>query len=318
MKRRRRALIKIKEKYMFLLFTCLAIALFLLIWNMYGKKPDVSAEAAIIIEAGSGEIIYGKNIDVPYPTASMSKMMTEYLVLEQIRLGSLKWDDTVTISRTAAQVGGASIPVKAGDQLSVRDLFIAMAVSSANNAAVSLAEHIAGSEPDFVRMMNDKAWQLGLTDSTRFVNATGLTNEATGEHTVMTAGDVAVLARRLVNDFPEIIEYSMIKDSRLEFQALPVSTTNGMLYSSNPSYQVKGLDGLKTGYTSAAGYCFAGTAKRGNKRLISVVMGSPSSDLRFVDTRNLLSYGYNDWPNLRYYTHRLYSRAKSFWAEYGL
>ncbi|MEK3732916.1 D-alanyl-D-alanine carboxypeptidase family protein [Paenibacillus sp. FSL M8-0334] len=317
MKKRTRRTRKIREGQLFLLFVCLAIALFLLIWHTYGKRPEVSARAAILIDARSGEVIYAKDTDTPYPVASMSKMMTEYLVLEHIRNGALTWEEHVTVSRKAAHTTGASIAIQAGDQLRVRDLFIGMALPSANNAAVALAEHIAGSETEFVRMMNNKARELGLSSYTQFVNATGLTEEATGRNTMMTAADVAALAFHLVNDFPEILDYSAVQAYELEFRDLSVFSTNDMLHSTNPSYHVQGLDGLKTGYTAAAGYCFTGTAARDGKRLISVVMGSPTTEARFMDTKALMSYGYHDSPSLSYYIHRLFSRAQSTWVQIG-
>lgn len=257
------------------------------------NTPTVVAKAAVLMDAASGKLLYSLNSEEPLPPASMSKMMTEYIVLENIQNGSIKWTDRVSMTNSQMDSEAAKLFVHKGDSLTVKDLFLAMVISSANNAAVSLAEKIAGSEPAFTVLMNQKAMELGLSEATHFVNATGLENaEDPGQTTVMTAHDVAQLAYRLVNDFPEVLETTRLPSYRLNYGGIHLTSTNLMLGADNPDVQFEGVDGLKTGFTDQAGYCFAGTAKQGNKRLISVVMGASDETSRFIETKKLFSYGF--------------------------
>ncbi|WP_226671175.1 D-alanyl-D-alanine carboxypeptidase family protein [Metabacillus litoralis] len=166
-------------------------------------------------------------------------------------------------------------------------------MASANNAAVLLAEHISGSEVEFTNLMNEEAKRLGLSDDTVFLNATGLPNK-NNQETTMTALDLANLSSQLLDGYPELLEITNLPSYQLTYNNISISNTNAMLYSKNPDMHFNGLDGLKTGYTSEAGYCFAGTAKQGKKRLISVVMGTATKDQRFKEIRKLLSYGFGN------------------------
>ncbi|WP_053365222.1 D-alanyl-D-alanine carboxypeptidase family protein [Bacillus sp. FJAT-27245] len=257
--------------------------------TFYIKGPIVNARAAILIDSETKDVLFAQNEDMPFPAASMTKLMTAYLILEKIQAGKFGWNDGVKISESAVGSEGVSLPVKLGDTLTVRDLFMAMEIASANNAAVALAEKAAGTEAEFTAWMNQKARDIGLSEHTQFINATGLANR-NGQESMMTAADVAALATRLIEDYPEILAISSLLEYRLQYDGLVILTTNAML--SNPDFAFKGVDGLKTGFTDAAGYCFAGTAKVGRKRLISVVMGTDGKEARFSETKKLFAYGF--------------------------
>ncbi|MED1567585.1 D-alanyl-D-alanine carboxypeptidase family protein [Bacillus paramycoides] len=281
---------KILKKQIYIPILCISAIIFLYFFQTHNNELNIQAKAAILMDAESGKIIYKKNEDIPFAPASMSKMMTEYIVLEQIENGSLKWDDSVTISSNAVNSEGVKINVKDGDRLTVRELFHAMVISSANNAAIALAEHISKSEKNFTLLMNEKAKQLQLSNQTRFVNATGLANEK-NEESQMTALDAAKLAQHLIKNYPNILEIAKLTSFNL--RGTTVNTTNKMLYPSNRRLYFQGADGLKTGFTDAAGYCFTGTAKQDGKRMISVVMGTSNGSQRFIETKKLFSYGFD-------------------------
>ncbi|OPA73987.1 D-alanyl-D-alanine carboxypeptidase [Paenibacillus selenitireducens] len=251
-------------------------------------EPSIHAQAALLIDASTGEVFYEKNADTPLAAASMSKMMTEYLVLEQLHQGRLKWEDEVAITDYAANTDGVRIQLHAGEQVTVQDLYAAMLIPSANNAAVALAEHIAGSEAQFTARMNEKGQELGLENS-NFINATGLTEG--NQASTMTAKDLSKLAQALLRDFPEVLETTSLPTYTLGFSGERIQSTNHMLLKQDLA--VEGLDGLKTGYTNKAGYCFTGTASRDGRRFITVVMGTSDSDERFVETQKLFALGFH-------------------------
>lgn len=235
--------------------------------------PEIDAKAAMIIDASNGDIIYQHNENEAFAPASMSKMMTAYLLLENVHNGKVRWEDPVKMSAKAAQTEGARIPVQVNDTLTVKDLYHALMIESANNSAVALAEHMAKSEKDFVQLMNAKAKQLKMSEHAKFANASGL-QEPDGSETKMTAGDVANLAYHLIKDYPEILEVTHLRQSQLAFNNINVISTNDMLNKNNKALYIEGIDGLKTGFTDSAGYCFTGTAKQGDTRIITVVMGT--------------------------------------------
>ncbi len=253
--------------------------------------PVVEVKAAMIIDASDGQVMYKNNEEEQLAPASMSKMMTAYILLENIHKGKVHWDDQVKISAKSAQAEGARIPVQTGDVLTVKDLYHALMIQSANNSAVALAEHMAKTEQDFAQLMNQTAKQLELSEATKFANASGL-QEADGSETKMTVADVAKLAYRLVKDYPEILDVTHLPQSQLVFKNTTVTSTNEMLNSANQELYMEGMDGLKTGFTDSAGYCFTGTAKQGDKRIITVVMGTKSKMKRFTETHKLMSYGF--------------------------
>lgn len=268
---------------------------------------DLAANSAILVEASTGRVIYSKNPDQPLPPASMSKMMTEYLIQEAVKQKKISWDDQVPVSEYAfyvAKISDASgVYLNAGESFTVKELYEAMAVVSANDATVLLAEKVAGSEPNFVQMMNKKAAELGMKN-TSFVTSTGLPANELGPYSVdtqqtenlMSARDSAILARALIRDFPEALEVSKIP--RFTFrtgtpQELKKANYNWMLPGLNSFYE--GVDGLKTGYTAAAQYCFTGTAMKDGMRLVSVVMGTESNTKRFVETKKMFDYGFSNY-----------------------
>ncbi|MBE5106100.1 D-alanyl-D-alanine carboxypeptidase [Bacillus thuringiensis] len=263
----------------------------LYVYKTPNTEPNVKAKAAVLMDANTGEVIYKKNETVPYAPASMSKMMTAYILLEHIHQGKIHWKDQVTISQKSEKMDGVKIPIQSGDVLSIQDLYQALLIKSANNSAVALAEHIASTETKFVELMNQKAKQLGLSSKTTFVNASGL-QEADGTETKMTSMDVAKLAYHLIKDYPEVLKVTQLSESQLVFNNVTIKSTNKMLDPTNRRFYFKGMDGLKSGFTDSAGYCFTGTAVQGDKRLISVVMGTNSTNKRFTESRKLLSYGF--------------------------
>ncbi|MCG7410672.1 D-alanyl-D-alanine carboxypeptidase [Paenibacillus sp. ACRRX] len=265
------------------------------------------AESAILMEASTGQIIVNINSEVALPPASMTKMMTEYIVMEKVKNGELAWEDNVSTKKNAALTQGSRVFLAENDTHTVRDLYIAMAIASANDAAVALAEHIAGTEQDFVKLMNDTAKRLDMKTA-YFVNATGLEQRDMpeefrpgGEHeTVMSAIDVAKLVRAIVQDHPEFSQFTTIQKKKFrERDKTEMDNLNWMLEANKnvtnfKRYAYPGVDGMKTGFTDAAQYTFAGTAKRDNMRLITVVMGTKSKEARFTETAKLMDYGFNN------------------------
>ena len=269
--------------------------------------PDVGlqADSVILMNAHNGDVLFEKNADQSLPTASMSKMMTEYLVLEAIKNQKLTWDTPVTISDYVYWVsnhpGFASVHLKKEKKYTVRELFDAMAVRSANGAAAALAEAVAGSEKEFVKQMNAEAGKLGLNHS-QFVNSTGLSNTDLGQYystggpndtNRMSARDVAALAQQLIQNHPEILK--VIDRPEITFDGKTYRNTNWMLPGVKKDVGYKGVDGLKTGYTDEAGYCFVGTVHKKNARLISVVMGAPTPVGRFTETEKLYNTAFNQF-----------------------
>ncbi|MFC4098765.1 D-alanyl-D-alanine carboxypeptidase family protein [Paenibacillus xanthanilyticus] len=257
----------------------------------------LNAEAAILIDAATGQVLYEKNADEVRPPASMTKMMSEYIILEEIKSGRQSWDTVVTANAEAAAVpaDGSQIYLAEGDQHPLKDMYIAMAVGSANDATIALAGHIAGSEQAFVAKMNETAKSLGLTTA-NFTTATGL-----ADTTVISARDMAKFAKILLDTHPEFLDYSKISTYKFrERDEKPMVNWNWMLeaHKTNPEtpsiaqFAYTGVDGMKTGYISAAGYCFTGTVKQGDLRLISVVMGTESQKARFRETAKLYDYGF--------------------------
>lgn len=253
--------------------------------------PEINAKAAIVIDASDGDVIYQNNENEAFAPASMSKMMTVYLLLESVHNGKVRWEDPVKMSAKAAQTEGARIPVQVNDTLTVKDLYHALMIESANNSAVALAEHMAKTEKDFVQLMNAKAKQLEMSEYAKFANASGL-QELDGSETKMTAADVAKLAYNLIKDYPEILEVTHLRQSQLAFNNTTVTNTNEMLNENNKSLHIEGMDGLKTGFTDSAGYCFTGTAKQGDTRIITVVMGTSGKTKRFTETNKLMTYAF--------------------------
>lgn len=245
-----------------------------------------NAKSAIMIEASTGKVIYEKNADEQLSMASMTKMMTLLLIMENIENGNLKWDEKITTSEHAASMGGSQIFLEVGEQMTVDDLVKGICIASGNDAAVAMAERIGGTEDNFVKMMNDKAKEMGLKN-TNFVNACGLD---TKNH-YSSARDMARIAKELVKH-DKILEYSGTYEDYLR------KNTDNSFWLVNTNKLVRyyqGVDGLKTGYTSDAGYCITTTAKRNDLRLITVVMGEETSAIRNSETTTMLDYGFNTY-----------------------
>ncbi|MCL6606339.1 MAG: D-alanyl-D-alanine carboxypeptidase [Paenibacillus sp.] len=275
--------------------------------SVNGKGIQLEVRSAILLEVSTGQILYQSNADVAYPPASMSKMMTEYIVLDEIKNGRLSWEDTVVASQNAQDTGGSKVFLAAGDKHTVKQLFTAMAVGSANDATVALAEHISGTQEAFAKKMNETARRLKLSTA-HYINATGLSRsdmniqdrpKSIEGETVMSARDAANLALAIQQDHPDFFEISSLPTFQFrQRDEKPIINYNWMLEGNKDvlslrSYAYQGLDGMKTGYTDEAGYCFTGTAVRDGVRLISVVMGTNSESARFEETKKLLDYGFN-------------------------
>lgn len=265
------------------------ILIFLLILIPVVKAEEIedlapNAKSAIMIEASTGEILFQKNAYEKLPPASMTKMMSILLILEEIEKGNLKWDDEIVASETAASMGGSQIFLEAGEKMTVTELLKGISIASGNDATVAMAEKIAGTEEAFVKRMNERAKGLGLKN-THFVNSTGLDIDNHYSSTY----DMSLIAKELVKhekilEFTGTYEEYLRKDSDNPFWLV---NTNRLVRF------YKGVDGLKTGYTSSAGYCLTATAKRDDMRLITVVMNEPDTSKRSSDTTKMLDYGYN-------------------------
>ena len=250
------------------------------------EKEDLApdAKSAIMIEASTGEILFQKNAYEKLPPASMTKMMSMLLIMEEIDKGTLKWDEQITASEKASSMGGSQIFLKAGEKMSVTDMLKGITIASGNDATVAMAERIAGSEENFVKKMNTKAKELGLKN-TNFVNSTGLD---TDNH-YSSAYDMSLIAKELIKH-EKILEFSSTYEDYLR------KDTKSPFWLVNTNKLVKfysGADGLKTGFTKGAGYCLTATAKKDNMRLITVVMNEPTAAKRSSDTTKMLDYGYN-------------------------
>lgn len=281
------------NKFTRLLIIALISFLAITIYGNY-KTPHINSKSAILMDASTGKVLYKKDASTAYPVASMSKLMTEYIVLDHIENGTIHWDDMVTMSETANNItaSGVKIPVEVGELLSVKDLFAAMVISSANNATIALAEHVAGTEEAFTMLMNEKAANIGLSRQTTFVNSTGLPSNTTENE--MSAKDIATLAYHLLKDYEETLDMASYLTYQLDADGIHLYSTNKMLDPNNSDIYFDGLDGLKTGFTDAAGYGFAATASREDQRLISVVIHAKDEDHRFSETKRLLSFGFGD------------------------
>lgn len=272
---------------------CLLIILILLCIPVYAEDITPNAKSAILIETSTGKILYEKNIDDKYAPASMTKMMSLIIIMENIENGNLKMGELIKTSRNAASFGGSQIFLQENEEMTVEDLLKGITIGSANDATVSLAERIAGNEEDFVKLMNDKAKELGLNNTT-FKNCTGLDTEG---H-ISTAHDMSTIARELVRH-EKILEFSKIYETYLR------TNTENQFWLVNTNKLVRfynGVDGLKTGYTEDAGYCLTATINKDNMRLIAVVMGEPTSQDRNSDVSALLDYGYNMYQKEVYIT----------------
>ena len=267
----------------------LLIALFFMIFipKVYADEDILkNARSGILIDNATGEVLYEKNSNERVSIASLTKMMAQIIILENIESGHIKWNDIVVASSNASGMGGTQIWLSVGEKMSVEDLFKGVSIASANDATVALAEHIAGTEENFVKLMNDKKDALGLRN-TNFVNCTGLDED--GHYS--SAYDLSIIARELLKH-NDILKYSSIYEDYIR-----VDTPNKYwLVNTNKLIRFyDGADGLKTGFTDAAHYTIAATAKRNDLRLIAIVLGEDDSKVRNNETMDLLNYGFDNY-----------------------
>ncbi len=269
-----------------ILFLLVALGFFIFPMTVFGEELIPNATSGILIEADSGKIIFEKDMNKEVAIASMTKMVAQIIILEEIEKGNIKWTDKVKVSKNAADMGGSQIYLSEGEVITIDDLMKGISVASGNDATVAMAEVIAGSEEKFVKMMNDKVKELGLKN-TQFKNCTGLDEE--GHYS--SAYDQAMIARYLVTKHPKVLEYSSIYEDYLR------EDTENKFWLVNTNKLIRfyeGADGLKTGHTDAAKYCLAATAKRNDLRLIAIVLGENDSKVRNSETMSLLDYGFNN------------------------
>lgn len=257
-----------------------------------GVELPISAKSALLMDVATGTVLYESNPHEALAPASVTKVMTMLLIMEAIDSGRIAWEDTVTTSEAAAAKGGSQVYLKVGETMCVADMVKSIAVSSANDCACAMAEHIAGSETAFVTMMNTRAKELGMAD-TNFVNCTGLDDAADAQNHKTSAYDIALMSRELMQNHPDIKKYTTIWMDTIRNGQFGLSNTNKMVrfYS--------GTTGLKTGFTSGAGYCLSATAQREGMELIAVVMGCTTSKERFAACKSLLDYGFANYSLIR-------------------
>ncbi len=269
--------------------TLIIVSLSLSISNTYAETTpfDINAKSALLIDVGTGTILYEKNIHEQLPPASITKIMTMLLVMEALESNKISLDDQAVVSERASKMGGTQLYLEAGETKTIEELMKGVAIRSANDASVVLSEYIAGTEELFVRQMNDRAKELGMKN-TKFINTNGLDTEG---H-ITTAYDVALMSRELLKH-KEIHRWlitwmdTVIVGKRQEAQSLV--NTNKLLNT------YKGINGIKTGYTSQSLHCISASATRGDSSFISVVMGAPSSSVRFNEASKLLDYGFANY-----------------------
>lgn len=246
---------------------------------------DLKSQSAVLMNGATGEVLYKKQAQQKLPPASITKIMTMLLTVEAIEEGRVELDDKIMVSEHAAEMGGSQIWLEPGEEMTLEELLKAVAVVSANDACVAIAEYIYGTEAEFVEEMNKKAQELGMKN-TKFYNTNGLPVGEEGKENYTTAYDVALMSRALLQ-YPLILEYTSIWTDHLRDGESFLRNTNDLVRF------YEGVDGLKTGYTSEAGFCLSATAKQEGMRFISVIMNAPGSDVRFAETKKLLSYAFN-------------------------
>ncbi len=259
--------------------------------HIFGASPveqpqiDINAKSAVLIDANTGTVLYSLNKDAKLPPASVTKIMTLLLVFEAIESGKLKYEEILSVSEHAASMGGSQVYLEPGELMSVEELLKCVIIASANDAALTLAEHIAGSEESFVNAMNKRAQELNMKN-THFENVTGLDDSVTDHLT--TAYDIALMSRELIKH-KKVSEYATIWMDTIRNGEFGLTNTNRLVRF------YRGITGLKTGSTDKAGFCISATAKRDNLELIAVIMGADSSDVRNASAAKLLDYGFANY-----------------------
>ena len=264
-----------------------AVLLLCVLPAVQAEGLDVPAPSAILMDAATGTVLYEKNADEKLPPASVTKIMTLLLVMEALDSGRIGWDDMVTASEAAAAKGGSQVYLEVGEQMSMDEMLKSVVVSSANDCATALAEHVAGSEAAFVEKMNARAAELGM-ENTHFVNCTGLDDGENASEHLTTARDIAIMSRELLTH-EEIKKYTTIWMDTVRNGQFGLSNTNKLVRF------YEGTTGLKTGYTSTAGHCLSASAQRDGMELIAVVLHCESSTDRFRSAKALLDYGFANY-----------------------
>lgn len=316
-----------KKKFIQFLALTLAWCVMLVTLNAFASDPDFSeeelpvvampslnsdAKSLILIEASTGKVLYESNADEALPPASVTKIMTLLLVMEAIDRGELKWTDMVTVSEAAAKMGGSQVYLEVGEQLNVEEMVKSVVIASANDAALALAEAIAGTEDAFVVKMNERARQLGM-NNTNFENTNGL-DDTTQNH-VTSARDIAIMSAELISH-PKILEYTTIWQDSIRNGAFVLNNTNRLIR------YYPGTNGLKTGSTAKAGFCISAAAKREGMQLIAVVMGASTRDGRNETAKQLLNWGFANYASVTvenetpYKIATQYGKEKSVLADY--
>lgn len=258
---------------------------------MTPTPPTLNAKAYILIDVNSGKIIAEKNSEEKLPPASLTKIMTLYVISNALKQNQIHLTDLVRISKEAWQTGGSRMFVKEGQQVSIQDLLKGIIVDSGNDACVAMAEHLGGSEDGFAQIMNFQVKQLGMKN-THFTDSTGLPNP----DLYTTAKDLAILSRALINNYPEY--YHWYKQKWFTYNGIRQANRNRLLWR-DPQ-----VDGVKTGHTDEAGFCLVSSAKHGNMRILAVLLGAPNDSSRADDSQRLLNYGFRFFE-----THELYPAA---------
>lgn len=253
--------------------------------NIKATNFELDVKSAILIDANTGTVLYKQNENERLAPASVTKIMTLLLVFEAIEKGTIKYDDILTVSENAASMGGSQVFLEPGEEMCVDDLLKSVIIASANDAALTLAEHIGGSEETFVQMMNSRAKELGML-LTHFENVTGLDDDVTNHLTC--AKDISLMSRELLK-YEKVSEYATIWMDTIRNGEFGLTNTNKLVRFYN------GVTGLKTGYTNEAGYCISASAKRGNLHLIAVIMGAETSQIRNAAAAKLLDFGFANY-----------------------
>ena len=273
---------------------------FLYAQSFVPNAPDLNLKSYMLIEPNTNTVIAESNSNGLIEPASMTKVMTAYVVADQIKNDLISLDDTVLISEKAWRMGGSKLFIEVGKRVSILDLLKGIIIQSGNDAAVAIAEYVGGTEEGFVDLMNSYAGDMGMND-TLFINSTGLpdTNHLTS------ATDLSILTSNFISNFPDI--YALFKEKEFEYGGI-----SGNKYNRNKLlWRDETSDGVKTGHTSSAGYCLIGSAKRGNMRLITVVAGSDTANNSFADTQRLLEYGFRFYATQKYFdANKEYTTAK--------
>lgn len=274
-----------KKIFIFIMVIC-CVNFFPIVVFAEDSELIQNASSGLLMEVDTGKIIFKKDINKRLAIASMTKMVAQIIVMENIESGKIKWNDIVTVSKNSADMGGSQIYIAEGEKISVEDLMKGISMASGNDATVAMAEYIGGSEKKFVDLMNKKVKELGLKN-TYFKNCTGLDED--GHYS--SAYDMAIIAKELITKYPDIFKFSSVYEDYLR------ENTENKFWLVNTNKLVRfydGADGLKTGHTDNAGYCLAATAKRNGLRLIAIVLGESNASVRNNETMELLDYGFQN------------------------